>query len=135
MGRSQMDSLSSETIMIVDDNKTVRSLLVRLFQPQFHVVEVDTGEACLALMDTLMPDLVILDLALPGLDGIEVCRLLRQYPGGENILILMMTGTRADADKIGTLYAGADGFVEKNALDVAALRKMVRDLIDARLSG
>ena len=69
-----------------------------------------SGKACLESVERVDPDLIILDLGLPDMDGVEVCRLLRD---GRSTPILVLSARGAEADKVGALDAGADDYVTK----------------------
>jgi two-component system alkaline phosphatase synthesis response regulator PhoP len=105
------DVLSPATVLVVDDEiglvDLVRSYLVA---EGFAVVVAADGPSALALARTHHPDLVVLDLMLPGLDGVEVCRRLRQF---SDAYVLMLTARSEEVDKIVGLSVGADDYVTK----------------------
>lgn len=73
--------MSNPTILVVEDEPDIRKLVhYHLAQERFRVLEAEDGEKALSAMQRLRPNLVILDLMLPGLSGLEVCRLLRERP-------------------------------------------------------
>jgi two-component system, OmpR family, response regulator MprA len=99
-------------ILIVDDDSRVTSALRRTLAYEGYQVSVAAnGEAALATARTKSPDLVILDLMLPGMDGIEVCRRLRN--AGDSIAVLMLTARDAIADRVAGLETGADDYLVK----------------------
>lgn len=101
-------------ILVVDDESTIR-LLIRevLEQRGFQVLEAEDGPGALKVFDEGKPDLVLLDVFMPGLDGFQVCRHLRARPGAETIPIIIITGTE-DYDAIRRAYeAGATDFIGK----------------------
>lgn len=99
-------------ILIVDDDSRVTSALRRTLAYEGYQVSVAAnGEAALATARTKSPDLVILDLMLPGMDGIEVCRRLRN--AGDSIAVLMLTARDAVADRVAGLETGADDYLVK----------------------
>lgn len=101
-------------VLIVDDEITQR-LLVReaLEQAGFDVEEASDGKAALTAFHRLLPDLVLLDVMMPEMDGYQVCEALRKLPGGSHISILMMTGLE-DIDSINRAYeVGATDFITK----------------------
>jgi two-component system response regulator MprA len=98
-------------ILVVDDDPNILKVVQRGLGFEGYRVQVAaTGEEALAVARETEPDLVILDLMLPGVDGIEVCRRLR---GGLNTPILMLTARDAVRDKITGLEAGADDYLAK----------------------
>lgn len=99
-------------ILIVDDDSRVTSALRRTLAYEGYQVSVAAnGEAALATARTKSPDLVILDLMLPGMDGIEVCRRLRNT--GDSIAVLMLTARDTVADRVTGLETGADDYLVK----------------------
>jgi two-component system, OmpR family, response regulator MprA len=99
-------------ILIVDDDSRVTSALRRTLAYEGYQVSVAAnGEAALSAVRTKPPDLVILDLMLPGIDGLEVCRRLRN--AGDGIAVLMLTARDAVADRVTGLETGADDYLVK----------------------
>jgi len=99
-------------ILIVDDDNRVTSALRRTLAYEGYQVSVAAnGEAALSIVRTRPPDLVILDLMLPGIDGFEVCRRLRSV--GDGIAVLMLTARDAVADRVAGLETGADDYLVK----------------------
>ena len=101
-------------VMIVDDSEIDRVLAGRtLEQADCDVVLVEDGFRALSLLEEQLPDLLLLDLMMPGMDGFEVCRRLRQIPRGNEVPVLVMTG-RDDVQSIHQAYeAGATDFASK----------------------
>lgn len=103
-------------ILIVDDHAMVRqglSLALQL-QPDFEIVgQAKNGAEGLTLAETLQPDVILLDLKMPDLDGIEVTRKVRSLSPRSRILIL--SGIHADARVFATVEAGVDGYIVKDA--------------------
>lgn len=101
-------------ILIVDDEPSIVVSLEYLMRRERHEVTVAVdGEAALAAVATSRPDLVILDVMLPRLDGFEVCRRLRADPGLAGLRILMLTAKGRDAEVAKGLGLGADAYVTK----------------------
>src|SRR5438477_11727062 len=101
-----------EHILIVDDDSRVTSALRRtLAYEGYQVSTAQDGEGALAIVRTRSPDLVILDLMLPGIDGLEVCRRLRN--ANESVAVLMLTARDAIADRVTGLETGADDYLVK----------------------
>jgi two-component system response regulator MprA len=102
----------NEHILIVDDESRVTGALRRtLAYEGYQVSTAADGESALELARTRPPDLVILDLMLPGIDGLEVCRRLRA--GGDEVAVLMLTARDAVADRVKGLEIGADDYLVK----------------------
>jgi len=101
----------AETILAVDDELTLRETLeYNLKRQGYSVVLASTGLEALRLAREIHPDLVILDLALPGMDGLEVCRTLRRE---SQVPILMLTARSEEIDRVLGLELGADDYLTK----------------------
>jgi len=101
-------------ILVVDDEPDVLELIVfHLKKEQFQVTLADTGDKALAITRVQLPDLIILDLMLPGINGLEICKLLKQDPKASDIPILMLTARAAEEDRIRGLELGAHDYVTK----------------------
>src|SRR5918911_5269253 len=101
----------SRTILVVEDEPTLRETLVDALEADgFRVVAAADGRSALTTFRAEQPDLVLLDLMLPELSGIEVCRIIRQESG---VPIVMLTAKGAEVDKIVGLELGADDYVTK----------------------
>jgi two-component system response regulator MprA len=117
----------SEAILVVDDDASIRRMLERTFVAEGYRVEgVADGGAALAAIERSVPDLVILDLGLPGMDGVEVCRRVRAR--GLATPILMLTARDAVADRVEGLDAGGDDYVVK-PFDADELHARARALL------
>jgi diguanylate cyclase (GGDEF)-like protein len=104
----------AESILIVDDEPDIRALVsLNLEAEGYECHEASRGEDALELALRLRPDLVILDLMLPGLDGVEVCRQLRKDPRTSSTEIIMLTARSLPSDRVAGLEAGADDYVDK----------------------
>jgi two-component system alkaline phosphatase synthesis response regulator PhoP len=103
---------AGRTVLIADDDPRLRNLLTwTLEQGQYTVVAAEDGLSALEMAKEVKPDLYLLDVGMPGLNGIEVCRRLR----AEQVItpILMLTGFGAEEDKVAGLEAGADDYQTK----------------------
>jgi two-component system, OmpR family, response regulator MprA len=117
----------SETILVVEDDRRIRDLLRRGLIFEGYTVEIaEDGETALRVSREKEPDAVILDLMLPGMDGLEVCRRLRN---ASSVPILMLTARDTVPDRVTGLDAGADDYMVKPfAFDelLARLRALFR---------
>ncbi len=103
-----------ESILIVDDEAAIRELLkYNLEKEGYKVTSASDGEHALNLMDKSKFNLVILDLMLPGINGLEVCRKMRQDHSLSTIPIIMLTAKGEEIDKVVGLELGADDYVTK----------------------
>lgn len=99
-------------ILIVEDEENIRGFLkINLKRNGFEVIEVDNGEKALELTTKEKPDIIILDVMLPGIDGFQVCKKIRENQS--NIGIIMLTAKGQDMDKIIGLEYGADDYIVK----------------------
>jgi len=104
----------SRTILAVDDEEDILELVgYNLTKEGFRVIRVASGEKALELAKTERPDLIILDLMLPGVDGLEVCKHLRAERATSDIPIVMLTAKGEEADIVLGLELGADDYVTK----------------------
>jgi len=99
-------------VLVVDDDPTVSDVVRRyLEQDGCRVRLAGNGEAALVAASTEMPDLVVLDLMMPGIDGLEVCRRLRR--DAPDLPVLMLTALGEEPDRVAGLEVGADDYVTK----------------------
>ena len=101
-------------VLVIDDDSTIRLLAkTTLTQAGYKVVEAADGETALGIFTTVNPDVVLLDIMLPGMDGFQICTAIRALPRGKDIPIIIMTGL-GDNESIMIAYnAGATDFITK----------------------
>lgn len=101
-----------QTVLVVDDDAPVRRMLARTLEAEGEkvIAAADGGQALLAV-ERSVPDVVVLDVAMPGLDGLAVCRRLRAK--GIAVPILLLTARDAVSDRVAGLDAGADDYLVK----------------------
>ncbi|MFH1639431.1 MAG: response regulator transcription factor [Chloroflexota bacterium] len=103
--------MTGKRILIVDDDaKTVELVKLYLTRDGYKVLTAYDGVEALSLARESRPDLIVLDLMLPGMDGLEICRTLR---GESDVPIIMLTARTTDEDKLAGLNLGADDYVTK----------------------
>jgi len=103
-----------ETILIVEDEKDIVKMLeYNLKKEGFKTLSVRNGEDALGLTAKKHPDLIILDLMLPGIDGLEVCKTLKKDAKTVSIPVIMLTAKSRESDKIIGLELGADDYITK----------------------
>jgi two-component system phosphate regulon response regulator PhoB len=106
--------LSKACILVVDDEESIVELVrYNLVKDGYEVRTAGTGEAALAEARREVPDLILLDVMLPGLDGFDVCRVLRSEPATQQVPILMVTARGEEADLVAGLEIGADDYLTK----------------------
>ena len=117
------------TILIVDDDETVRYALAALLRTeQYYLAFAEDGEQALQLAKDLKPDIILLDIMLPGLDGFEVCKRLRENPELSKAPVVMITALDDHPSRMRGFEVGADDFISK-PFDWAELRARVRTTI------
>jgi two-component system phosphate regulon response regulator PhoB len=117
-------------ILVVDDEPDLLELIdTNLTAAGFHVLMAASGKEALRMARAVQPQLILLDVMLPELDGLEVCKLLRQDPGTRSIPIVMLTARAAEIDRVLGLELGADDYVTK-PFSVRELVLRVKKLLD-----
>jgi len=102
-----------KTILIVEDERTINELLVEFFSPRYTVLSAADGAEALLLAAEHRPDLVILDVSLPLLDGRTLCRKLKSYPATRHAVVIMLTGRNGQHDRLLGFEVGADDYLDK----------------------
>ncbi len=106
--------MAKKKILVVDDEKDIGELIeYNLGKEGYQVVSAYNGEEALKFIKGDLPNLIILDLMLPGIDGLEVCRILKRDPRTSGIPIVMLTAKGEEADIVAGLELGADDYVTK----------------------
>lgn len=122
--------MSKATILVVDDEEDIRELVaLNLDREGYTVLTCETGEQALALARAKEPDLVLLDLMLPGIDGLEVCKRLKADPSRQHVPVVMLTAKGEESDIVAGLELGADDYVTKpfsGKVLVARVRRLLR---------
>src|SRR5438309_6318335 len=117
-------------ILVVDDIRANSMLIEAYLKPMgYEVMTVDSGLGALELARESPPDLVLLDVRLPDLDGFEVCRKLREEQATSLVPIVMVTSLNATEDRVKALEAGADDFLSK-PVDRLELKARVHSMIE-----
>ena len=117
-------------VLVVDDVvQNVKLLEAKLSSEYFDVLTAMNGEEALEVIDKEQPDIVLLDVMMPGMDGFEVCRRIRENPKSAHIPVVMVTALDQPKDRVAGLEAGADDFLTKPVQDTplfARVRSLVR---------
>lgn len=104
----------NKSILIVDDEKDIRTILEYNLQKEGYTTRTaKNGIQALEIAQEMHPDLILLDVMMPEMDGIEVCEVLRKTPGFENTFICFLTARAEDYSQIAGLDAGADDYLPK----------------------
>ena len=111
---TERDYMAGEHVLIVEDEEDVVELIrYNLTKEGFRCESASTGQEALERAQAMLPDLVLLDLMLPVLDGLQVCKRLKSVPMTENIPIIMVTAKSDETDIVTGLELGADDYVTK----------------------
>jgi two-component system, OmpR family, alkaline phosphatase synthesis response regulator PhoP len=106
--------MSKGTILVIDDEKDLLELVrYNLEKEQFDAISATDGQTGLDIATRHRPDLIVLDLMMPGMDGLEVCRRLRNEPKTSRIPVIMLTARATEADRIVGLEMGSDDYLTK----------------------
>jgi signal transduction histidine kinase len=117
------------TILIVDDNASARETLIAMLEGEHYQLELaKDGFQTLQILNRLKPDLILLDVMMPGMDGFEVCRRIRATPQVAEVPIIILTALDDRASRLMGLEAGADDFLSK-PVDRYELQARVRTII------
>lgn len=127
---NRMNRAVGKNLLIIEDDKDIAELLrVNLAKEGYRVVSTPTGEEGIDSARSQPPDLILLDLMLPGADGLEVCRTLKSDERTINIPIIMLTAKSEDIDVVTGLEVGADDYITKPfspKVVVARIRNVMR---------
>jgi two-component system phosphate regulon response regulator PhoB len=114
-------------ILIADDDDSLRLLLqATLRDSRYEIMEATGGVQALALREKHSPDLVILDITMPGLSGLEVCRMIKENPQSAATPVIMLTASGHASDRTQAATAGADEFMAKPFSPLALLGMVER---------
>jgi two-component system alkaline phosphatase synthesis response regulator PhoP len=122
--------MEKPTILVVDDEEDIIELVeLNLTREGYRVLSCTTGEKALEIARSKLPHLIVLDLMLPGIDGLEVCRRLKSGPKTSRIPIVILTAKGEEADIVMGLELGADDYVTKpfsGTVLAARVRRLLR---------
>lgn len=124
--------MAGELVLIVEDNEKNRKLVRDVLS--FHgyrLAEAETGEDGVRLAQELRPDLVLMDIQLPGIDGITALGQLRAHPATRDIPVIAVTASAMTQDRQKIMAAGFDGYQSK-PISVQAFKDAVRAILDER---
>lgn len=126
--------MSKATILVVDDEEDIRELVrLNLAREGYDVLTCGTGEQALQTARAKLPALIILDLMLPGIDGLEVCKRLKSEPKTKSISVVMLTAKGEEVDIVTGLELGADDYITKpfsGKVLVARIRRILRRTVE-----
>lgn len=121
--------MTPQRILVVEDNPKNLKLVRDVLQyAGYEIIEATTGEEGVRLAAKKQPDLVLMDLQLPGMDGTEALRLIREIPDVKQVPVVAVTAFAMDDDRDRAFRAGFDGYVEK-PISVRGLLDQVRNFL------
>jgi two-component system cell cycle response regulator DivK len=131
-----MESLETKgTILYVEDNPDNRLLVKRILQAEdYSLLEAIDGKDALNVLKTARPDLILMDINMPDMDGYTLTSTIKSLPGFERIPILALTANVMRGDKEKTLEAGCDGYIQK-PLDIDQLTREIEKFLSRRSNG
>lgn len=133
--------MADKHIFVIEDDEDILEMIIyNLEKDGYRVSAAHNGLAALETLGSSLPDLVVLDIMLPGMDGFEVLKALRDEPATENLPVIMLTARSSEADKVVGLELGADDYITKpfsprelGARIKAVLRRMAHGSDEGRL--
>ena len=120
-----------KSVLIIDDNNDIRDYLIKLFSPQYLVYSAINGTDGLALTEKNLPDIVISDISMDGMDGLEVCRSIKQSQRLSHIPVILLTATTNSEVHLQGITEGADDYITK-PFDSDILMARVETLLKSR---
>jgi signal transduction histidine kinase/CheY-like chemotaxis protein len=125
------DTLGKNIILVVEDSSEARSYIRESLEPEYKIMEAADGEEGIRKAKGIIPDLIISDIMMPGADGYELCRVLKNDINTSHIPVILLTAKASEADIIQGLETGADDYITK-PFNTRILCARIKNLIDLR---
>jgi DNA-binding response OmpR family regulator len=127
--------INKKKVLIVEDEELIQKFFVEILEYKYEIHVADNGEEGLKLAHEIVPDMVMLDIMMPQMDGFEVCSILRKDKKFEKSIIIMVTGLSDRDSKMKALKMGADDIIAKpfNPIDVRTKVQLLFRLRDRLL--
>ncbi|MFA9390364.1 MAG: two-component regulator propeller domain-containing protein [Prolixibacteraceae bacterium] len=122
---------NAPTLLIVEDNAELRAYLASTLSPKYHIVNAIDGFEGLKMARELQPDLILSDISMPRLSGIELCRTIKNEMATSHIPIILLTAKTSTSDKIEGIETGADAYITK-PFDIQHLEVTIQKTIETR---
>jgi CheY-like chemotaxis protein len=104
----------SKVIMVVDDSQTVRNIMALILNRSgYRSIRISSAMEALHTLTELIPDLIFLDITLPGMDGLDVCKIIKENPRTKQVPVVMLSGNNEVFDKVMGRLAGASDYITK----------------------
>ena len=124
--------MAGETILVVEDNPMNMELVTDILEAHgYQIMQAINGNDAISLVQEKTPDLILMDIQLPGLDGLTVTGIIKDNPDTRGILIIALTARAMQGDEEKARMAGCDGYISK-PIDTRALPTTIRNLLDEK---
>jgi two-component system aerobic respiration control protein ArcA len=121
--------IEPKTLLIIEDDETMRAAMIRIFEADNYIVKAASDGTELArALDDIPPDVIILDIGLPWMNGFELAQLLKEHKDLKKIPLIFVSGKTSDEDMKKAFEIGADDFIKK-PFEIENLRKTVETLL------
>jgi two-component system response regulator VicR len=109
-----MEQSNRKRVLVVDDEKGVRRLVCQILRHDYTILEAQDGEEAVNMAHSQEPDLIIMDMMMPKMDGLTACRAIKQDQATKGIVVVMLTAIDYDLNrKLAENIAGTDGYITK----------------------
>lgn len=105
--------MEKKTVLIVDDHDDLRLYLKQELKKKYDIMEAGSGQQALDLVAASKPDIIVCDIMMPGMDGIEVLKTLKEDQENARIPVILLTAKQSDEDMMQGLVSGADDYIRK----------------------
>jgi len=123
--------MNKPKILVVDDEPLNLELMDGVLSKDYEVIKASNGIDASIMVEKTLPDLIILDVMMPNMNGYAFCRQIKSDIRTRKLPVLMITALREEKDKLNAIESGADDFLSK-PVDINKLRLRVKSLLDAR---
>lgn len=130
-GKNSREQTAKDTLLIVEDHEALRYYLRKTFEQDYRVVDVDNGKEALSYLSSEYPDLILSDVMMPGIQGDELCKLVKENPDTSGIPFILLTAKVNHDAVVDGLKKGADDYIPK-PFSTEILKLKVQGLIDNR---